>query len=177
MGPSRLASLGFFYVLLGVSITCTWLSFSVWSPVHVEMLPGQMGQFARSAPWPLIVFTPGDQHWFKCSSSYHSVRLFGLGNWAPWTLVPRRHPSWSFSTARAGEAEQRNSSQSQWTERHNWLWRMAPTIPGSFRAWLHSNDKRSCLPHWASVWAENVGMIIWTEMITIALINMKQTAI
>lgn len=58
MGPSRLALLGFFYVLLGVSITCTWLSFSLWSPVHVEMLPGQVGQFARSAPWPLIVFTP-----------------------------------------------------------------------------------------------------------------------
>lgn len=139
--------------------------------------PWTGGAVCKVSTLAIDCFYSWKQHCFKCSSVYHSVRLFGLGNWAPWTLVPRRHPSWSFSTARAGEAEQRNSSQFQWTERHNWLWRMAPTIPGSVRAWLHSNDKRSCLPHWASVWAENVGMIIWTEMITIALINMKQNAI
>lgn len=90
MGISRLALLGIFHVLVGVS-TC--LCFFIWSPTKMVMLTGQVGQLGSSTCWLLFLSFFGEEYWLTWISDYPFSEILGtrkLGSMdsLSWNSVP-----------------------------------------------------------------------------------------
>lgn len=123
METSRLALLGIFYVLLGVSITCTRLCF-----FHLVLNPGGDAHWTGGTAYKISTLAIAFCFvlFFFWRRALISMRFWLSFQWDFWDeeigqlglLVLRKCPWWPFSTGRAGKTEQRNCSQLWWAGTH-----------------------------------------------------------